>query len=259
MNIGASTANLYPLPTEEALQKLLELGFRTIEVFVNTESEVAPDFAQELRQRADAFDARIVAVHPYGSVSEPYLLFSDYHRRLQDGIRQYQRIFRAACIMGARYVILHGDRVNGNLSDEQSAGRFEMLYDVSAECGVTLLQENVVRFRSSDLQYLRTMRSVLGDKAQFAFDIKQCERCGFQPEEVIDAMGSGIRHVHVSDHNTFHDCMLPGKGTLDYPRLLSCLRDAHSHGDWILELYRCNFSQPADLADAYQHLVKTLN
>lgn len=39
IRIGASTANLYPMETERALDRLLQLGFRELEVFLNTESE----------------------------------------------------------------------------------------------------------------------------------------------------------------------------------------------------------------------------
>ena len=42
IDIGASTANLYPEVTEESLQQLLKAGFRRIEVFLNTESEIDP-------------------------------------------------------------------------------------------------------------------------------------------------------------------------------------------------------------------------
>ena len=53
MTIGASTSNLYPALTEEALDRLLKLGFRELEVFVNTESELDPAFIAMLREKAE--------------------------------------------------------------------------------------------------------------------------------------------------------------------------------------------------------------
>ena len=38
--IGISTACLYPLETENALDRLLQLGFRRFEVFLNSFSEL---------------------------------------------------------------------------------------------------------------------------------------------------------------------------------------------------------------------------
>lgn len=62
MTVGASTANLYPALTEDALDQLLELGFRDLEVFVNTESELEPSFIAMLREKAARREARILAM-----------------------------------------------------------------------------------------------------------------------------------------------------------------------------------------------------
>ena len=79
MHIGASTANLYPMNTEDALDALLRLGFRELEVFVNTESEIAPSFLRQLKESIQAAGARVVSLHPYISGSEPYILLSLIH------------------------------------------------------------------------------------------------------------------------------------------------------------------------------------
>ena len=41
MSIGISTACLYPMYTEQALEILLDQGFRLFEIFFNTISELA--------------------------------------------------------------------------------------------------------------------------------------------------------------------------------------------------------------------------
>lgn len=53
MYVGASTANFYPMLTEESLDLLIKEGFENLEVFINTQSEASPEFAAELRKRAD--------------------------------------------------------------------------------------------------------------------------------------------------------------------------------------------------------------
>ena len=50
MHIGASTANLYPMNTEDALDALLRLGFRELEVF----TQFSSDLDKETRQALDA-------------------------------------------------------------------------------------------------------------------------------------------------------------------------------------------------------------
>ena len=45
MNIGVSTACLYPEPLEEALYSLAVNGVSNVEIFVNTHSELKKSFA----------------------------------------------------------------------------------------------------------------------------------------------------------------------------------------------------------------------
>lgn len=251
---GASTANFYPELTEDSLDRLLALGFRHIEVFFNTESETALDYLRELKGKIEAAGASITSIHPYLSGTEPYLLFSQYERRYRDGLRQYERLFEAAAYLGAPYVVMHGDRREGVLPAEESIGRFEGVYDLGSTYGVTLLQENVVRFRSSDVAYIRQMRRQLGDKAHFVFDFKQCRRSGYTPAEVIDAMGDRVAHVHLSDGTAEKDCLPPGKGTADLRKVLSSLKQQGFDGAVILELYRTNFRKPEELWESMQHL-----
>jgi hypothetical protein len=248
MFIGASTANFYPALTEDALQTLLAMGFRELEIFVNTESEIRPAYLRGLKERVQAHGARVRALHPYLSGIEPYLLFSAYERRYRDGLEIYARLFEAAALLGADFVVMHGDKAEGVLPVEDSVARYEGVYDAGRRFGVTLAQENVVRFRSSDNGYLRAMRRLLGKKAHFVFDIKQCRRCGHSPESVLAAMGDAVAHVHISDGDDRRDCLVPGQGREDFFRLFRLLRGQGFDGAVMLELYRSNFGKAEELA-----------
>lgn len=235
MHIGASTANLYPMNTEDALDALLRLGFRELEVFVNTESEIAPSFLRQLKESIQAAGARVVSLHPYISGSEPYILYSAYERRYRDGLDIYARLFEAASYLGAGLVVMHGDKAEGVLPVEESIARFEGVSDLGRTYGVTLAQENVVRFRASDNAYIAAMRRQLGPKAAFVFDLKQCRRCGHRPEDVVAAMGSALVHVHISDNDARRDCPAPrqrrgGLRQLVPPAGLRRLRRPHRPG-----------------------------
>ncbi len=250
IEIGASTSNFYPELTENALDSLLACGFRTLEVFINTESELNSDFIRQLRRKADAAGARIVSVHPYSAGNEPFLLYSAYRRRFEDGKALYNRFFEAAAELGASIVVIHGDRLDSPLALEESLSRYEELYDCGMQYGVCLAQENVVRFRSSDNAYLRAMRDRLGPKAHFVLDLKQALRCGHALGEVLDAMEGHIAHVHVSDHNAQQDCMPPGRGITDFKQIIADLEKQRFQGAWIVELYRHNFQCAQDLIES---------
>lgn len=255
MRIGASTANLYPALIETALDDLLARGFRLIEVFFNTPSETTPAFVRSLRERADAAGAEILSVHPYLSLAEPFCLFSHYERRFREYLDTYRRLFEAAAELGARYLVLHGDRAeNPPLSPEEFAARYAALYDAGAAVGVTLLQENVVRFRAQSPAFVRQMRALLGERAQFTLDLKQCRRAGVPLDAMLDAMGDALRHLHLSDAAPGRDCLAPGAGDVDFAALFRRLRAMNYAGDGVIELYRQNFGDPQELWDARKYL-----
>lgn len=248
LRIGISTANLYPLNIEDTFAYLEGQGARDAEIFVNTDCEVSKKFAALLKTRANAAGLNIRALHSYTSCFEPYMLFSQYERRFEDGLKLFVPIFRAAQIAGAEFVVLHGDRDPGVLPAAQSIRRFERLYDLGREYGVTLLQENVVRFRACRPEFIREMRDQLGDKAQFVLDFKQCRRTGIPIPEMIDAMRGAIRHVHISDCSDTEDCLMPGAGQENFPYLLQLLKDSGFDGTLTIELYRRNFDKISELS-----------
>ena len=72
-------------------------------------------------------------------------------------------------------------------------------------------------------------------------------RCGLSAFEVISAMAGGIRHVHISDSNKSSDCIVPGRGELDYKLIFNKLMETGFDGDVIIELYRNNYNDISDL------------
>jgi hypothetical protein len=59
VQVGISTACLFPMTTEQALDRVLRLGCPVAEVFVNSPSEATIAFARTLRQTADAAVQRL--------------------------------------------------------------------------------------------------------------------------------------------------------------------------------------------------------
>lgn len=250
MVIGASTSNFYPAPLENALDTVLSAGFRNVEIFFNAPSEATPTFADELRRRCEAAGAVVSAVHPYSSFMEPFFLFAPYERRADDGFEMYKPQFEAAARLSAPLLILHGAKSLGQLPREQLLERYERLYDLGRSYGVTVAQENVNKFSSAELSYLQAMKTTLGEKAKFVLDVKQSDRCGLDPLQVIETMGDAIAHVHISDRNAQHDCLPPGQGTRDFSTILQALNAVGYDGVLMLELYRPNFESADDLVCA---------
>ena len=51
MALGISTACLYPMAMEDSLQTLIDSGFREFEIFINTYSEMEPEFLTMLEEK----------------------------------------------------------------------------------------------------------------------------------------------------------------------------------------------------------------
>ena len=102
-------------------------------------------FYEQLGAQARQLGLDIVSVHPYTSLMEGLLLFSDYQRRTEDGLMQYQRYLECAAALGARFFTFHGERDMGHADDPARWARkcevYRRLCGLAASCGVTLAQE----------------------------------------------------------------------------------------------------------------------
>ena len=259
MRVGISTACLYPMELERSFDTLLSMDFRLFEVFLNTFSEFTPPYLREIRKDADSCGARIKSVHPFTSGYEGFLLFSEYERRFCDGLEFYKRYFEAANILGASIVVLHGQRdyANGGIAESTYFERYAELYALGRRYGVTFAQENVNKFRSETPGFIRRMRAYLGDDCAFVLDLKQAVRAGQDPFAMGEAMGERLIHVHINDNTPGYDCLLPGRGTVDFQRFRSLLTGFGYRGDLIIEVYRRNFQELSELEDA-KKLVSSL-
>ncbi|MCI8497568.1 MAG: sugar phosphate isomerase/epimerase [Clostridiales bacterium] len=241
------------------MSELLQLGFREFECFINTECELHPAFTAKMKSLVDSAGGQIVSVHPFTSICEGLMLFSEYPRRTQDGIDFYRRYFEAAQTLGAGIVVMHGAKIPYPVEVERYCERFAKLNEAAQEYGVTVAQENVNGYKSAHPDFLCDMRRILGDRVKFVLDIKQSVRAGHTPYEIAEAMGGQIIHVHANDHRPGQDCLLPGQGEMDYQRLAQMLTAHGYQGHWMIEVYRKNFGCSRELTQAAKYLDQALH
>ena len=255
MDAGVSTACLYPMETERSLQTLSSLGFQTFEIFFNTFRELEPAFVTALRRTTDSAGARVVSLHPFTSAFEALLFFSDYRRRFEDSLEQYKRYFEAANILGAKIVVLHGQRDYryGTITESTYFERYAELFALGKRFGVLVAQENVNRFRSERTDFILRMRAALREECAFVFDVKQAVRAGEKALAMCAAMGDRLVHVHLNDNSAETDCLLPGEGTMNFSAIRSLLTQTGYCGEFIIEVYRKNFRALSNLVAAKNH------
>lgn len=250
MHCGISTACFYPGETAQALALLCGAGIRTTEIFLNTFSELRPEYLSRLKEILSASDTRAAALHPFSSMLETFFFASGYPNRLQDGLALYRRYFEICQALRIPRVVFHGDYVQTPFPFAQHCENYLLLRKTAREYGVELCQENVVRCKCGRPEYILQMREYTGDDVSFVLDIKQMRRAGVSLSEMAGAMRGRISHVHISDATPENDCVTPGKGDFPFEALFRELREANFSGEIIIELYRGGFSTLEELREA---------
>lgn len=245
MKAGVSTACLYPNPVEEALYQLAVNGVSCVEVFLNTPSELKKSFAHGIADILKRFDVSCASLHPFTCEMETLMLFSDYERRLRDSLELHRRYFDFMNIVGAEIFVLHGAKAG--VTKERYCERYSQLYRLGKEFGVTVAVENVSRCLSSSSAFIRDISRMLGDEFAFVLDTKQAIRSGETPFSFLDAAGSKLCHVHISDSGPLGDCLPIGKGSFRFDEFFRRLSNVSPGCHVILELYRNNFDSLSEL------------
>ncbi len=254
MKIGVSTACLYPLLTEKALEEVGKSGIRETEVFFNSEGELKKQFVKELAKIKDYYGLNVLSIHPTMSLAESFMFFSAYDRRKDEGLESFKRYGEITAELGAKFVILHGGKPNGILSDEQYFERFCEIGRATAENGGVLLQENVVKFRAGNMDFLKKMNGYLGNDARFCLDVKQCIRGGYSPFDAVDMLKNSIKHIHISDNDSQKDCKIPYKGDFSLVDFLKRAETNGFSGDTVVEVYRDAYGEYDELFSSVKKL-----
>lgn len=254
MEIGVSTSCFYPLETEVALENLGKAGIKHTEIFFNALSELKQSFVDMLLDIQSEYGITVASLHPTMSLAESFMIFSNYERRYREAEDQFRRYSEIAASLGAKYIIMHGGKPNGILTDEEYCERYMRLKEITRENGADILQENVVRFRAGEIDFLRSMKNILGEEAEFCLDLKQSLRCGYSPYDLIDEFSDNIKHYHISDHSISSDCLLPLNGGFDFGGFFSVLKEKSFKGSCIIEVYKDCYSSYEEVYNSFNKL-----
>ncbi len=256
MKIGVSTSCFYPLETEKSLKEIGENGVKYTEIFFNANCELKQEFVNELIKIKDFYGIEVLSVHPTMSLAESFMLFSSYDRRYDEGIEDYKRYADIASQFGAKYIIMHGGKVNNVMDDD---GYFERFYKISKEVnknGVWVLQENVAKCRANSLDFLRRMSQSLKDDARFCIDVKQCIRGGYSPFDAVKMLGSKVKHLHISDSNGKDDCLLPLNGNFDFNKFFKTAANSGFSDNAVVEVYSSAYKNYSEIFNSFGKLIK---
>ncbi len=255
--IGISGACFYPMPADEALKRCISLGFRNVELFINTFSELDVSFLKGLKALADEHGVKITSIHPFTSGFEYMLFFSAHYGRALESAELYRNYFRAASALSADFVIFHGDALKAPFCGmERYCQVFSHLASLAREEGVILAHECVSTARGGNPEFIRELRSAMGNgNIKFVFDLKQVVRGGFDPYAMISAMGEDIAHIHINDYAD-GKCKLPYAGKLELDKIVSAIEALGYKGKYMIEVYRENFIEDSEIVTSSKILAE---
>jgi sugar phosphate isomerase/epimerase len=104
------------------------------------------------------------------------MFFSNYERRVNDGLNYYRKYFKAMNILGAELLVFHGNKAVVPVDENLYFDRFFRLSEVGKEYNVSVAQENVARCQCNNIPFMVNMVRQLGNVAKFVIDLKQAIR-----------------------------------------------------------------------------------
>lgn len=257
--IGISSACFYPDDALDAIKHSIDLGFKNLEIFLNTFSELEMPHLEKVNRLCRENGVRVVSVHPFTSGFEYMFFFSAHKQRARDSAEFYRKFFHAGAVLGADYTVFHGDGAKSPFFGmDNYCEVLDNVMRVAKEEGVTLVHENVSTARAGNPEFMAELHRRFGEgNIKFVFDLKQTVRGGYDPMKMLDAMGRDIVHVHINDWRD-GECRLPFAGDLDLRPVLSRLWDIDYSGKYIIEVYRHNFSSDSEITESKDALSAAL-
>lgn len=252
MKIGLSSASFYPyVNTEDSIKLMSSIGFNCGEIFLNTPSEYEEDFVKILVEEKNKYNFDVTSIHCCSSQYEPFI-FDKYKRRREDMLKYFRQLCNAAKLLGADCYTFHGMRFANfrELDKKFVSEMYDELSYIGSEYGIKVAQENVSWCMSSNLDFLNFLNESCKSPIYYTLDIKQAYKAQIEPERYIDVMGKNIVNFHVNDRDEKNICLLPGKGKVDYKKILSKLYSMEYVGMAIIEVYRDNYIKYGELRES---------
>ncbi|HPD02408.1 MAG TPA: sugar phosphate isomerase/epimerase, partial [Clostridia bacterium] len=252
MEIGISTATFWTKAyVEDSLPLINELNVGVCEVFLNTFSEYEPEFAKMLAGRKGKL--AVHSVHSLNTHFEPQL-FNISERTRLDAEVFFKKVVDAGEILGAKAYTFHGSSKNKFKTaykyDFKWLGAvMENLSSYSKRKGVDVAFENVYWAMFDKPEFFLNLKEE-SPSVKACLDLKQAALAEVDYKKYLDAMADRLVTVHISDFDQNGKTVLPGRGTVDFYRLFSDIKERGLDVPLIMELYPTDFETMDELKSA---------
>jgi sugar phosphate isomerase/epimerase len=260
IQVGLSTASVFPESTEAAFELAARLGYDGVEVMIWTDPVSQDQVA--LRELAQRYGVPILAIHA------PCLIVTQRVWSPDPWIR-LQRAERAASFLGADTVVVHPPfRWQRDYSRRFRSGITAMAEQTATRFAV----ENMfpLRLRGREISAYLPSWDVAFDAPpyrDYTLDLSHTAVSRSDALAMAAAMGGNLAHVHIADGlgTGGDEHLVPGRGSQPCAELLEGLADSDFSGRVIVEVNTRRAADRdarwADLAEALAfcrlHLMRT--
>ncbi len=259
MKIGVSTGSFFLKEyNENALSILNDLKVKNVEVFLTSYSEYKAEYVKLLNERKG--NLNVFSIHPNGTQFEPQL-FSGHQRQKEDAILILKDFLSAGQSLGAKYYSFHGQtrlkKMAKPINFENCSRNINIICDIAESYGIGISYETVEYCYFNYPDFFVNMRN-LCPKLNCVLDIKQIKITGQNYTDFLKVMEGRVSHVHVTGFNEQGLTCLPHNSTFDFETLFKRLQDASFDGCIMIEVYKNDYKEYAELKTSVDFLEEKL-
>lgn len=266
LRTGLSTACFYGRElNEDAIVEIGKLGVKNAEIFFSCMEEYKPSFVKLIRQTCQDYGIKMVSIHAMPTQFEPQL-FSFHPKQYAEALDIYNRVLDAGNILDAEVYVFHGpihlqQARKLDIDMNFAAERVNIISNLAKERNIRFCYENVHWCWFKQPEFARSLlKYTNADNLYFTLDLKQAAQSGFSISDYCDAMGNRLKHIHICDYKIDPEKGIipvpPFSGQADFDYLLHRLKEQDFNGCLMLEIYRDNYKDYADLKSIYHKVAE---
>ncbi len=243
-------------PLERVFKAAAENGYDAVEIGGFRPHAYAPDLAkgkaEEIRKLSEKYKLPIVDYVPENTGS-PYSLVFDDPQMNKESLEYFKLALDMAKEIKADYCMLACNHPGYGRDREKVKKLFidnmKVLAEHAEKIGQTIILEPVTPYEgtiivsSDDVRW--ALDQVNSPRFKCMLDLAAPFTYGEPISAYFEKMGDDVKHIHFVDcERTSEDHLIPGDGEMDFPRIVSYLKEVGYDGYISLELFSRYANEP---------------
>lgn len=242
MELAASTLHLLDHTLEDVLETLITLDVKNIELADSGNHSLNPKRVERLQELRSSYELEFSIHAPYADTN----LSADDDLIREWVLKRIRASIRFASELEAKNIVIHPgwttatERFMRGRSWDLNIRSLRWLQKYAGDYGVECLLENVPNptpYLLVTVDDFQLFDNEMTPRLDYVLDIGHANLTG-EIYDFMDAFGSKIKHVHVSDNEGEQDQHLPiGEGVIDWASVIKALKGIKYDGWLVVESY----------------------